>query len=108
VRFRQKIARELRDHISRLGLSTCPVCGSQALAISDYPVIVNYGGFHHEEGDPRRDPEANIYYAAKVECDVCGYMMLFNSERFHHGDEPTLFMGTREREAEIDPPAEPI
>ena len=75
--------------------------------ISDYPVILNYGGFHHEQPDPRHDPEANIYYAAKVECSLCGYMMLFNSERFHHGDEPVLFMGTREYEAEIDPPDEP-
>jgi hypothetical protein len=106
VRFRQKIVRELRDHIARLGLRSCPVCGSETLGISDYPVLVSFGGFPHEKTDPRHDPEANVWFAAKVECQVCGYMMFFNSERFHHGDEPVLFQGTREYEAEIDPPDE--
>lgn len=106
VRFRKKILAELRDHISRLGLHSCPVCNSQTLGISEFPVIVNYGGFQFEQTDPRYDPEANIHYAILVECAICGHMMFFNSERFHHGDEPILFMGTREHEAEIDPPDE--
>jgi hypothetical protein len=107
VRFRQKIVIELGEHIARLGLRSCPGCDSETLGISPYPVILNFGGFQHEKTDARYDPEANIYYAAKVECHVCGYMMLFNSEQFHHGDEPILFMGTPEHEAEIDPPDEP-
>lgn len=106
MRFRQKVVIELRDHLARLGLRGCSVCGSEtSLGISDYPVIVSYGGTGgYDESDPRYDPEANIWFAAKVECQVCGHMTFFNSERFHHGDEPVMFQGTRAHEAEIDPP----
>jgi hypothetical protein len=108
VRFRQKIVVELRDHIARLGLRSCPVCASETgLHISDYPVLVSYGGLPLEPDDPLHDPEANVWFAAKVECKVCGHMMLFNSAAFHHGDEPVLFHGSRELEAEIDPPDAP-
>jgi hypothetical protein len=94
----------MRDRLSQLGLSTCKICESGTLGVSDYPVIVSFGGWHHEKPDPRHDPEANVWFAVRVECDMCGHMMFFNSERYTTGDEPVLFQGSREREAEIDPP----
>jgi hypothetical protein len=106
MRFRQKSLLGMRDQLSRLGLSTCNVCGTGNLGVSDYPVIVSFGGVHHEKPDPRHDPEANIWYAVKVECDLCGHMMFFNSERYHTGNEQVLFLGSRELEAQVDPPDE--
>lgn len=104
MRFRQKTLIGIRDQLSRLGLADCDVCETGNLGLSDYPVILSFGGLPHDEGDPRHDPEANIYYAVKIECNMCGQMKFFNAERFHHGDEPILFLGTREYEAEVDPP----
>lgn len=107
MRFRKKALIEMRDHLSRLGLTTCSVCGTGALALSDYPVLVHFGGLPHDKTDPKHDPEANVWFAVKVECDVCGNMQFFNSDRFHGGDEPVLFIGSRELEAETDPPDGP-
>ena len=108
MRFRKKAVLEMRDHIARLGLSGCSICGSEtSLGLSDYPVLVSFGGFPHEKTDPRHDPEANVWFAVKVECQVCGHMLFFNSEGFSGGDEPVLFVGSREYEAEIDPPDDP-
>lgn len=105
MRFRQKTLKEIAEHIVRLGLAKCPVCGSESsLGASPYPVLLSFGGFHHEPRDPRHDPEANVWFAVNVECQVCGHMMLFNSERFHHGNEPVLFQGSIELEQEMDPP----
>jgi hypothetical protein len=97
VKYRQKVLTELSEHLVRFGLRKCPVCDSETLAISRLPVIVAIGGFsHHEPSDPRHDPDSNVNFAAKVECDVCGYMLLFNVERFHTGDEPIIYTGPEE------------
>lgn len=64
--------------------------------------MVYIGGIHHEQGHPRHDPEANVIFAVRMTCDVCGYMMLFDSEKFQAGDEKMLFIGPEALEAEID------
>lgn len=33
---------------------------------------------------------------------MCGHMMFFNTERYHSGDEPILFNGSRELEATME------
>jgi len=48
------------------------------------------GGFPHEKDDPRWDSEANVRFMVEVRCNMCGYSMLFDSEKFHSGDEPTI------------------
>jgi ssDNA-binding Zn-finger/Zn-ribbon topoisomerase 1 len=104
MRFRRRVLKEIAGHIRRLGLSRCPVCGGESsLAASRLPAIINCGGWPHERDDPRHDPDAYVWFAVKVECDSCGHMLLFNSERFRHGDEPVFVVGFREHEDEVDP-----
>lgn len=90
TRFRKKIRREISDRIVAFGLTECPVCNGTTLSVSPYPVMVSYGGIHYEKGDPRHDAEANVNYMLKVECSICGYVMLFNSEQHRGPDEKTL------------------
>jgi hypothetical protein len=66
-------------------------------------VLLDVGGFHHEKDDPRHDPEANVMFMVRVYCQLCGYVLLFDSEQFRGGDEPVLFMGPPELEEESDP-----
>jgi len=98
MKYRKKVVNELAEHLARFGLSKCPVCESETLAISPYPVLVNFGGFPLEKNDRRHDPDANVWYAAKVECDLCGHMLLFNVEKFHSGDDKILYLGDVEPE----------
>jgi hypothetical protein len=37
-----------------------------------------------------KDPDANLYFMVRIECNMCGYNMLFNSERFHGRDTPVF------------------
>ena len=99
MRYGKKVLTEIAAWITSLGLRSCPVCGSDSsLGASPYPVLLNIGGFHHEKNDPRWDPEANVRFMIEVRCEVCGHSMLFDSEKFHPGDEPILFSGPPERE----------
>jgi hypothetical protein len=98
MKLREKVLNELSAHLTRFGLSRCSVCEGGALGISPYPVLVNFGGFPHEKADKRHDPDANVWYAAKVECDMCGHMQLFNIEKFHSGDDKIFYLGDVEPE----------
>jgi hypothetical protein len=104
MRFRRKIIREITERINQFGLTACPVCGAEdSLNVHHRPVILSIGGFHHDEDDPRHDPEANVLFILAVVCDLCGYFLLFDSEKHHGPDEPVLFYGSQELEDEIDP-----
>lgn len=46
-------------------------------------------------------PDANIVYALVVTCSLCGYMLLFDSEQHHHGDEPVLIEGPDDLDPEM-------
>jgi hypothetical protein len=98
MKYREKVVTELAEHLVRFGLNKCPVCDGETLAISKYPVLVNFGGFPHDKLDSRHDPDANVWYAAKVECEICGHMLFFNVEKFHSGDDKILYMGDTEPE----------
>jgi hypothetical protein len=100
MRFRSKTQQEIMARLSQLGLSSCSVCQTGALFVSPYPVLVNFGGFPVDPSDPRHDPDANVWFALKVECDVCGHMMLFNSERYHGPDEKVLYRGPVEPQSD--------
>ena len=64
------------------------------------PAVESIGDTYREKEDPRRDPESNINFLVHVECDACGYVMFFNSDRLFSADEPTLVGGLTEKEEE--------
>ena len=83
-----------RDHLQRIGLRSCPVCGSEALGISDGPVYVSWSGAAwREQGDTQYDPQANVLFMVLVECELCGNALFFNSERISPRDQPVLRRG---------------
>ena len=44
------------------------------------------------------DPDRQVTFAVRVECTTCGYLMLFNAEQQHRGDEMILVTGQVEGE----------
>ncbi len=91
VWFTQQALDTMSERITQLGLATCPVCGSDQLGLMRWPGVLHVGG-HRERGDPR-DSSENILFMAIVECQLCGHVLLFDSEKFHGGDERILQPG---------------
>jgi hypothetical protein len=90
VLWQDSALREISDKLVQLGLDQCRVCGSPtALGVDKRPVILPVGGVPWPtSGTP--DPDANGLFMVRLECNVCGHSMLFNSERFITGDTPAL------------------
>lgn len=44
------------------------------------------------------DAEVAIEYLVRVECSICGYVMLFSAERFRPRDDEALVRGMTEQE----------
>jgi hypothetical protein len=83
---------EVSETLQRLGLRACPVCGSlESLDMSHFPVFLADGRFPAEPG-------TDLIFAVRVECDTCGHVMLFNSQRYRIGDEKILMLGLNEDE----------
>jgi hypothetical protein len=55
------------------------------------------GDFPAETGN-LDDPEVITEYLVRVECGICGYVMLFDAERFRTGNDETLVRGLTEQE----------
>jgi hypothetical protein len=92
MRWRQAFIFEVFQALRQLGLRACPVCCSAgALSASPFPAIIikpefpGAGGLHAWEG-PGGDPT----FAVRVECATCGYLMLFNSEKYRAAGEKIL------------------
>jgi hypothetical protein len=100
MRFREKSLAQMAARIGELGLSECPVCHTGAILVARHPALIPIGGLHQDKADPRHDPDASVIFAVRLTCDVCGYMLLFDSEMFHPSSERTLFVGSEELEAE--------
>jgi hypothetical protein len=101
VRWRRTFVDETRQHLARLGLKTCPVCESEQIFVSLLPYMISVGGSAWTRAHPP-DPETNVLFMVAVECRTCGHTLLFNSERFRTGDEPIMFVGSEESEAQLD------
>lgn len=67
------------------------------MSVSKRPVILSVGGLAWEDRETR-DEDATIKFAVEIRCGLCGYIMLFDAEKFHSGDEPTMTMLTVEEE----------
>jgi len=100
MRWRQSFIAEVSQALQQLGLRACPVCGaSEALGIGRFPVFLLDGGLPPGEEDPLlgEDHDYDLTFAVRIECSVCGHLMLFNAQRYRSGDEPIL---VRERDEE--------
>src|ERR1700760_1271468 len=84
---------EVLAGLRHLGLQACPVCGSSdTLSVSPFPTFISEakastgtdGLFSAEE------PDVDLTFAVRVECAICGYLMLFNSQQYRTADEKIL------------------
>jgi hypothetical protein len=92
VKWAQPIRDEVTAHLVQLGLAKCPICDGEVLGVNDKPVLLMVGGVGWPTAGlgGEKDPDANVEFMIQVECNLCGYNLLFNSERFRGGDMPAF------------------
>jgi len=90
VKFAPPIQEEVRAHLVRLGLEKCPICEAGILGIAEKPVLLQSGagGWPMPSLGGKKHPDSMTDFMVRVECEMCGYNMLFNVERFRDGDTP--------------------
>jgi hypothetical protein len=93
MQWAETVLRDIDEKLAQLGLKACPVCESDtALRVDKRPAIVSVGGVAWSDS-AMNDSETTISYLVRVECGLCGYTLLFNSEQFITGDTPALAPG---------------
>jgi hypothetical protein len=62
--------------------------------MSPFPVILEDGDFAAEaEAYPSGGAHGDLTFAVRVECRICGHLLLFNAQRFRTGDEKIMEYG---------------
>jgi hypothetical protein len=80
--FRQQALDDLAARVKQLGVRDCPACGSSALHVDRRPVLMYVGGAPVIE-----DRTANVLFLFRLFCETCGYVMLFDTEKYATSDE---------------------
>ncbi len=96
----QDVHAEVGGTLQNLGVKTCPMCGSAELGIGRRPVLIVDGEFPSPVGGVplEADRDRQMYFAVQIECATCGYVMLFNSQRYRTGDAQVLVRGLTDEE----------
>ena len=103
MRWRESFLAEVSQSLRQLGLKACPVCGLvDSLGVGQLPVLLFDGGFFRRIDDhpPARDCDADLSFAIRIECTACGYLMLFNAQRFRTADEKIIVAGETDEEGQ--------
>jgi hypothetical protein len=81
VKWTEAFRGEVVEHLKRLGLSNCPICDSETTMIGVYekPALLVSGG---------AAPDTMTDLLVRLECNMCGYNLLFNAEQFRDGESP--------------------
>ena len=88
MRWHEAFMTEVARALHQLGMTECPVCGStRSLAMSPFPVLLADAGFADAE-DPRSG--GDLTFAVRVECTICGHLLLFNAQKYRTGDEKII------------------
>jgi hypothetical protein len=104
MRWRQSFIAEVTQALQQLGLRACPICGSaDALGLGRFPAFWLEGGPPLGSGDLPlgEDHDYHLTFAVRIECTTCGYLMLFNAEKYRTGDEPILERERAEQEGQL-------
>jgi Zn ribbon nucleic-acid-binding protein len=104
MRWRQSFIAEVSRALQQLGLRACPICGSaDALGIGRFPTFLVEGG-PPPNGDHLavdEDDETDVTLAVRIECTVCGHLMLFNAQKYRTEDEQILVRERAEEEGQL-------
>ena len=84
---------EVHAGLRQLGMRACPVCRStDTLRVSPFPTFIaeatpstGINGLSSWE-----EPDVDLTFAVRVECTICGYLMLFNSQQYRTATEMIL------------------
>ena len=101
MRWRQSFIAEVSQALQQLGLRACPICGSaDALGIGRFPAFLLDGRPPPDVDDLRlgENHDYDLTFAVRIECTVCGHLMLFNTQKYRTGDEPILLPGAEEED----------
>ena len=93
MRWCESFLAEVSQSLRQLGLEACPVCGLvDSLGVGDLPVLLFDGGFppRIDGHPPAGDCDGDLTFAVRIECTACGYLMLFNAQRFRTADEKII------------------
>ena len=99
MRWRQEFMAEVSEALNQLGLRACPVCGSaEPLSIGPCPVLMADTGFPPvaDALTLGEDRAGVLIFAVRVECPMCGHLMLFNAEKYRADNEKILVAGPPE------------
>ena len=104
MRWHQNFMAEVSQSLHQLGLRACPVCGSpDSLGVGHFPLFLVDGGPppNAEDVPLGKDRDHDITFAVRIECTVCGHLMLFNAERYRTGDEAIMVRDLPEEESRV-------
>jgi hypothetical protein len=95
MRWRGSFVAEVSHSLRQLGLRDCPICGlADSLGVGHSPVLVIDGGFPPcADGPAGKNIGGDLTFAVRIECATCGYLMLFNAQKFRTADEKILTLG---------------
>jgi len=95
MRWRQSFMVEATQALQHLGLKTCPVCDlADSLSPSHLPTLLVDGGSPPRINDDSlaEERDGDLTFALRIECTACGYLMLFNAERFRTADDKIIVL----------------
>jgi hypothetical protein len=73
----------------------CPVCDlADSLSPSHLPTLLVDGGSPPRINDDSlaEERDGDLTFALRIECTACGYLMLFNAERFRTADDKIIVL----------------
>lgn len=106
MRWRKTFIAEVTERLLSLGYRGCPVCGaSDSILVHRLPVLLICGDFPPAMGGGpiAKDPDRQMGFAVRIECGLCGHMMLFNAQNYRGGDEQVLVAGLTDEEEDALP-----
>ncbi|MHC1562667.1 hypothetical protein ACR9E3_27200 [Actinomycetospora sp. C-140] len=103
ARWRRSFLREVTAALTRLGLSSCPVCDGGELQVLARPRVLHVGGRGSRSWLQPAAADETIEYLVAVRCYLCGHQLLFDAEQYRRGDEPmTIAADAKDEEAGAD------
>jgi hypothetical protein len=111
--WRKTFMAEVVERLGNLGFKGCPVCdaSTDSMVVHRLPVLLVCGEFPPTMGGRplaiplAEDPDRQMDFAIRIECRLCGHIMLFNAEQYRHGDERNIVVGLTDKEEDALPNA---